>query len=150
MNTASINNNDQKIEEHLVNNNRTLQSYENCAYQYAASVSKDPAQQFKEAIQQMVDVAGKGGTILEVGSGPGWDADFVESLGVTVRRTDATVAFRDFQEKRGKKIEPLNILTDDFGGLYDGIMAFYVLQHIDRNVTLRPSTPSSALAGNVV
>ncbi|MGF2413862.1 class I SAM-dependent methyltransferase [Ferruginibacter sp.] len=133
MNTASANNNNQKDEEHLINNNQTLQSYENSAFQYAASVSKDPSQHIKEAILQMVEIAGKGGTILEVGSGPGWDADFVESLGVTVRRTDATAAFRDFQLKRGKKIDPLNILTDEFGGPYNGIMALYVLQHIDRN-----------------
>lgn len=126
-------NNNQTNEEALANNNRTIQSYEACALQYAASVSNDPSQPIKEVVQRLVEIAGKGGTILEVGSGPGWDADFIESLGLTVRRTDATEAFRKFQSNRGKKIESLNILTDQFGGVYDGIMALYVLQHIDRS-----------------
>jgi len=111
---------------------RTIQSYEANAQHYAASVPKDPSPQMIDVMNRMVAIAGKGNTILEIGSGPGWDADFIELLGVTVRRTDATAAFRSFQEERGKTVYPLNVVTDELGGPYAGVMAFYVLQHIDR------------------
>jgi SAM-dependent methyltransferase len=73
-----------------------------------------------------------GGLVLEVGSGTGRDADFIESLGAKVRRTDATQAFLDLQTKRGKHVERLNLLTDTLGGPYDAILAICVLIHIER------------------
>jgi SAM-dependent methyltransferase len=73
-----------------------------------------------------------GGTALEVGSGPGWDADFVESQGVAVRRTDVAAAFIDFQAERGKQVDELDVTRDELGGPYDAVMALAVLQHVDR------------------
>jgi SAM-dependent methyltransferase len=72
-----------------------------------------------------------------VGSGTGRDADFVESLGGTVRRTDATQTFLDLQAERGKHAERLNLLTDALGGPYDAILAICVLIHIERTDTDR-------------
>lgn len=114
------------------NNQRTVQSYEGYARQYAAAVSQESSGLAREGIERLAAIVPKG-TILEVGSGPGWDADFMKSLGLSVRRTDVTQAFRDFQQERGKTIEPLDILVDDFGGPYDGVVALYVLQHIERD-----------------
>jgi 2-polyprenyl-3-methyl-5-hydroxy-6-metoxy-1,4-benzoquinol methylase len=73
-----------------------------------------------------------GGLVLEVGSATGRDADFIESRGARVRRTDATQAFLDLQAKRGKHVERLNLLTDALGGPYDAILAICVLIHIER------------------
>jgi 2-polyprenyl-3-methyl-5-hydroxy-6-metoxy-1,4-benzoquinol methylase len=78
-----------------------------------------------------------GGLILEVGSGSGRDADYIESLGGKVRRTDATQAFLDLQAERGKQAELLNLLTDTLGGPYDAILAICVLIHIERAQTDR-------------
>ena len=78
-----------------------------------------------------------GGLVLEVGSGTGRDADFIESLGGKVRRTDATQAFLDLQAERGKRGERLNLLTDKLGGPYDAIVAICVLIHIERADTDR-------------
>lgn len=115
----------------LLNNRRTVQAYESYARRYAASVPQESSGLAREGIQRIASIV-PAGTILEVGSGPGWDADFAESLGLTVRRTDITEEFREFQKERGKAIDRLDILTDDFGGPYDGVVALYVLQHIDR------------------
>lgn len=115
-----------------LNNGRTVEAYEGYARQYAAAVSQESSGQAREGIERIAAIVPKG-TILELGSGPGWDADFAESLGLTVRRTDVTQAFRDFQAERGKTIDALDILVDEFGGPYDGVVALYVLQHIDRN-----------------
>ena len=65
-----------------------------------------------EALRQLVAAVPAGGTALEIGSGPGWDADALEAQGVTVRRTEAT--------------------TDDLGGPYDAVLALAVLQHVER------------------
>ncbi len=81
----------------------------------------------------MLEIIGPDSTILEVGSGPGWDADYIESFGMHVKRTDITTGFREIQLERGKQITSLNILTDNFGGPYDGVVALCVLLNIDRN-----------------
>jgi SAM-dependent methyltransferase len=78
-----------------------------------------------------------GGLILEVGSGTGRDADFLESLGGKVRRTDATQAFLDLQAERGRNGERLNLLTDPLGGPYDAVLAICVLIHVERSATDR-------------
>ncbi len=70
--------------------------------------------------------------MLEVGSGPGWDADFVESKGVAVRRTEVAEAFIDFQVERGKHVEKLDVTSDELGGPYDAVIALAVLQHVAR------------------
>ena len=67
-----------------------------------------------------------------MGSGPGWDADVVESHGVAVRRTDVTAAFIDVQAERGKHVERLDVTCDELGGPYDAVMALAVLQHLER------------------
>jgi hypothetical protein len=115
------------------NNQRTVQSYEGYARQYAAAVSRDPSPPTQEGARRLVQVTGAAATILEIGSGPGWDADFVESLGASVRRTDITAAFRELQAERGKHVDALDVLEDDLSGPYHGIMAMCVLLNIDRD-----------------
>lgn len=116
-------------------NRRTIQSYERSARKYADAVSPRPSGVGEEGLRRMVDIVRPGGSVLEVGSGPGWDADYVESLGVKVRRTDVTQAFREFQAERGRPVEPLDLLGDDLRGPWDGVMALFVLLHIDRDLT---------------
>jgi 2-polyprenyl-3-methyl-5-hydroxy-6-metoxy-1,4-benzoquinol methylase len=119
----------------LSKNARTIQSYEEYAEKYDAIVSDAPSPEVKTTLRALADRAGAGASVLEIGSGSGRDADFVESLGLVVRRTDATRAFLDLQAARGKHAELLNVLTDDLGGPYDAIMALAVLIHIDRSST---------------
>jgi SAM-dependent methyltransferase len=116
-------------------NRRTIDSYERIAREYAADTapdSSDAAEFSREGLRRLVDAVPAGGTALEVGSGPGWDADFVESQGVPVRRTEVTAAFMDFQAERGKQVEKLDVTTDELGGPYDAVIALAVLQHVDR------------------
>jgi SAM-dependent methyltransferase len=116
-------------------NRRTIGSYERIARQYADDTAPDPsgAAAFSgEGLRRLVEAVPAGGTALEVGSGPGWDADFVESQGVAVRRTDVAAAFIDFQAERGKQVDELDVTRDELGGPYDAVMALAVLQHVDR------------------
>lgn len=111
---------------------RTLQSYEASARDYDAIVAHHPPPEIEDALRRMVACMPAGGSVLEVGSGTGRDADFVESLGASVRRTDATQAFLDLQAERGRQGALLNVVTDPLGGPFDAILAMAVLIHVDR------------------
>lgn len=116
-------------------NPRTVESYELIARSYAEETApgeSDAAEFSGPGLRRLVDAVPAGGTVLEVGSGPGWDADFVESQGPVVRRTDITTAFIELQAERGKHVDRLDVTTDDLGGPYDAVMALAVLQHVDR------------------
>jgi 2-polyprenyl-3-methyl-5-hydroxy-6-metoxy-1,4-benzoquinol methylase len=111
---------------------RTVQSYEQFARQYDTLVDAQRPPHIQEALQHLVQCLPPGGTVLEVGSGPGRDADFIETLGAVVRRTDAAQAFLDLMAERGKMATLLNVVTDELGGPYDGVLAMGVLIHVDR------------------
>ncbi|QWP75849.1 class I SAM-dependent methyltransferase [Lysobacter sp. K5869] len=114
------------------NNRRTVAAYEGYARGYAAAVSATPSQSAAEDLRSLAAAIPPGGRVLDIGSGPGWDADFLETLGVRVRRTDVTAGFLEFQAERGKAAYRLDVLSDDLGGTYDGILMLYVLQHFER------------------
>lgn len=67
--------------------------------------------------------------ILEVGSGLGADADFIESLGFKVVRTDGAASFVEYQRNLGKHVELLDLRTDELGGPWDLVLADAVLLH---------------------
>lgn len=114
------------------NNGRTVVAYENYARHYAANVSPQPSESGASALRRMADMLPSGGHVLDIGSGPGWDADFLEGLGVRVHRTDVTESFRDFQAERGQQVDALDVLTDEITETYDGILMLCVLQHFER------------------
>ena len=116
----------------LAHTQRTVLSYERFARQYDALVSGRRPPHIEDALRRLVQCLPLGGSVLEIGSGTGRDADFVESLGVVVRRTDATQAFVDLMAERGKQADLLNVMTDELGGPYDGVLAMGVLIHVDR------------------
>lgn len=118
-------------------NRRTIQSYTESVREYDAKVSARPPRHIAGPLRRMMTCVPPGGLVLEVGSGTGRDADFIESLGGRVRRTDATQAFLDLQAERGKHGVRLNLLTDALGGPYDAIVAICVLIHIERADTDR-------------
>ncbi|MFF0952614.1 class I SAM-dependent DNA methyltransferase [Rhizobium leguminosarum] len=104
----------------LANTQRTIDSYEGCADDYSRIVDQFPWPSLEAALRQVATAAGKGGQILEIGSGAG---------------TDATRRFLELQAARGKKGELLNVITDDLGGPYDAVVALCVLIHVPRDQT---------------
>jgi 2-polyprenyl-3-methyl-5-hydroxy-6-metoxy-1,4-benzoquinol methylase len=120
----------------MTNNDRTLQMYEGYAHNYALLIGSLPDPDRRQWLERLSLEAGPGSRILEVGSGTGCDADYLESLGAEVRRTDATQAFLEIQAHRGQHAELLNVVTDDLVTAgqpgYDAILAMCVLIHVDR------------------
>ncbi len=72
------------------------------------------------------------GTVLELGSGPGWDAMYLESRGPRVLRTDGAPAFVQMLQAAGNQTQLLDVRVDDCGGPYDAVLADAVLPHITR------------------
>lgn len=120
----------------ITTNTETVASYEQIARAYAESTA-GPEGVGSAALRRLVTALPTSGRVLELGSGPGWDADFVESFGPSVRRTDVTRAFVEFQQERGKVAEILDAITDEYGGPYDAVLALCVLIHIERGDTAR-------------
>ena len=114
----------------LLRNRVTVASYDRYAAGYAeATRTMSPANE--AMLQQFARAMPAGARILEVGSGPGWDADYLETLGLSIRRTDAAPSFVALQRERGKAAEKLDLASDELGGPYDGALVLYVLQHVD-------------------
>jgi 2-polyprenyl-3-methyl-5-hydroxy-6-metoxy-1,4-benzoquinol methylase len=120
---------------YTLNNSETVASYNICARTYAGATAPSANhRRSSQGLSQLLDNSIPNGLILEVGSGPGWDADYLESKGLRVRRTDISEEFIQLQAERGKTAELLDITSDGLKGPYDAVMALYVLQHIDRDV----------------
>jgi 2-polyprenyl-3-methyl-5-hydroxy-6-metoxy-1,4-benzoquinol methylase len=112
-------------------NAETLHTYEQAAALYRERTvrSDDEA---GDLVTLVAAHAPAGAAVLEVGSGPGHDADRLEALGCAVRRTDAARSFVELQRADGHQIDVLDVRTDDLGGPYDVVFAQAVLLHIDR------------------
>ena len=123
------------LSQALAKSRQTISAYEDYAERYDAIVRHVPNEREQASLKRLVAIAGTSGQILEVGSGAGYDADFLESLGVKVRRTDATKRFLELQAARGKHGEFLDLITDDLGGPYDAVLALCVLIHVPREQT---------------
>ena len=109
----------------------TLASYEATVDRYVdASGVSDPTVQ---ALLARVAERVPGGTALEVGSGPGFDALHMESLGLDVVRSDGATAFVERMRANGHEARVLDIRGDDLGGPFDAIVAIAVLLHLDRD-----------------
>lgn len=72
------------------------------------------------------------GNVLELGSGPGFDASYLEQRGLRVTRTDATRAFVEMMRTDGHEARVLDVRSDDLGGPYDAVLANAVLLHLTR------------------
>lgn len=66
-------------------------------------------------LDRYADLVGSG-RVLELGSGPGWDALHLEARGVRVTRSDATGAFLTRLRAAGHEALHLGVRTDDLGG----------------------------------
>ncbi|MBS0427370.1 MAG: class I SAM-dependent methyltransferase [Proteobacteria bacterium] len=111
---------------------RTVRSYEAFAREYDKLVDPHPPPEVEDALRRFAACLPSEGQVLELGTGTGRDADFLETLRLRVRRTDATRAFLDLLAERGRPGELLNMLTDEFGGPYEGVLALCVLIHAGR------------------
>jgi predicted TPR repeat methyltransferase len=110
-------------------NDVTLASYHAAAAKY---VERTPGlgPQLSAYLDEIAARLSPGASVLELGSGPGWAAEYLEGRGLHVRRTDATPAFVDMMRAKGHDAELLDVRTADLGGPFDAVMANAVLLHL--------------------
>ncbi|MGO9958588.1 MAG: class I SAM-dependent methyltransferase [Solirubrobacteraceae bacterium] len=103
----------------------TLATYEAVADAYAER-NRTPDPVGVPLLDRLVELVGDG-RVLELGSAPGTDADYLERQGVKVIRTDAADAFVEMMRARGIDARRLDVRTGEFGGPYDAVLANAVL-----------------------
>jgi SAM-dependent methyltransferase len=108
----------------------TIASYEAAADAYRAHSA--PAESLSHFLDRVVAAVGVGHHVLELGSGHGWDAKYLEARGLRVTRTDAAVAFVAMMRADGQPAHQLDVRRDEFGGPYDAVLADAVLLHLTR------------------
>lgn len=110
-------------------NKKTVQSYEDHIDEYIKGTPQEVSGPIKEWIDNSLRLIPADGRILELGSAFGRDADYFESKGYRVDRTDVVEGFVDLLTKQGHKARQLNALTDELGANFDMVFANAVFLH---------------------
>lgn len=110
---------------------RTLLAYERGADRYTERTDGHRA----GLVDDLLTLVPAHAHVLELGSGPGRDADALEAAGLRVDRTDGTTAFVDRLRAAGHGARVLDVRRDGWGGPYDAVFANAVLLHVPRSDT---------------
>lgn len=109
----------------------TIRAYQERMEAYVAAQHEPPTDVLAWQAR-FVALLAPGATVLEVGSGPGTDADRLEAAGLRVIRSDATPAFADRLRSRGHEVLDLDVRHDPIPAA-DAVFANAVLLHLDRD-----------------
>ncbi|MDP1880158.1 MAG: methyltransferase domain-containing protein [Parachlamydiaceae bacterium] len=115
----------------ISSNGITLKSYEQSLNEYINGTPSETTGNIKIWIDLFLNLLPSNPRIIEIGSAFGRDAQYIESQGFSVERTDATVGFVNFLKNKGYSAKEFNILTDDFTSVYDLIFANAVFLHFN-------------------
>lgn len=110
----------------------TIRAYQQRMDRYLAA-QREPQPHVLAWQERFAELAGPGGTVLELGSGPGTDADRLEARGLHVLRSDATAAFADRLRSLGHAVLDIDARRDALPQPIDGVFANAVLLHLDRD-----------------
>lgn len=111
----------------------TVIAYERRADLYTAAAEAKPGPALVALFDGVLSRIPPRGHLLELGSGPGLDARYLEERGAVVDRTDAARAFVARLRDQGHRARVLDARDPDFGGPYDGVVANAVLLHLSRS-----------------
>lgn len=110
-------------------NAQTLQVYENNIDTYIINTPQEVTGDAKKWIDRILDYIDFNQSILEIGTSFGRDANYIESKGYLVNRSDAAKSFLQYLHEQGHCAQKINILSDDFDRSYDLIFANAVFLH---------------------
>lgn len=121
-------------------NQYTLRAYETAGAEgYLTShphlVNHEVMEPVKGWLDRVLARVPRGGRVLELGSALGRDADYIESHGYSVERTDAVQTFVNYLQKQGHSARLLDVVHDELGGPYDMVFANAVLLHLTNEET---------------
>lgn len=110
-------------------NKTTLSSYEAHTQDYIQNTPSEVSGGLKDWIDSALTGLPLNAKILEIGSGDGRDADYIESLGYDVECTDAAQAFVSILLEKGFNAHLHDAILDPITGSYDLVFANSVLHH---------------------
>ena len=112
----------------------TLESYEKEAQSFTdrASLINSSEWDLGKWIQFFLSQMDQDGEILELGTGMWRDADYIESLGYHIIRSDAVDSFIEMNKQRWKDIIKLDLLDFDFTRIVQWVFANKVLLHFTK------------------
>lgn len=113
----------------------TLRVYEQRARRYSAAAAPEVSADVACLLDAVLARLEVGSCVLEVGTGPGREAAYLEQRGMHVDRTDATEAFVAQLREHGHDARLLDVRDGDLGGPYDAVLANAVLLHLHRAQT---------------
>ena len=111
---------------------RTLAAHQDGVQAYVAGSPSGVPEAVALLLDAVVAHVPDGGEVLELGSGPGREALYLEHRGLRVDRTDATPAFVDRPRQGGHPARVLDVRHGGLGGMFDAVLANAVLLHLDR------------------
>lgn len=110
-------------------NEQTLQTYKEKLQEYIDNTPKVINDAEYPWIDQALSYIPKDGTILELGSGAGRNAEHIVERHYNLECTEAVAEFVEIMQNNGLNARLLNILTDDIKEKYDMVLANAVLVH---------------------
>ena len=110
----------------------TLRAYEQRADRYFDASAPAVSAEVAGLLDAVVARLRPGSHVLEVGTGPGREAAYLEERGLHVDRTDATAAVVERLRANGHDARLLDVRDGNLGGPYDAVLANAVLLHLDR------------------
>jgi SAM-dependent methyltransferase len=112
----------------------TLRSYDAHVAEFVAGTPKNMIGDTKTWIDSSLRMLPRSARILELGSGFGRDAAYMQAKGYTVECTDGAPGFVKLLNAQRQPARLLNISSDDLGSdQYDLIFANAVLEHFPRS-----------------
>jgi SAM-dependent methyltransferase len=116
-------------------NDRTIAAYDAHVQGYVANTPQDISRTAKAWLDASLEGLPYDARILEIGSGFGHDAVYIEQQGYGVERTDVTPGFVKLLQGQGHEARHLNVLTDAIEGPYDLVLADAVVHHLTKPET---------------
>ncbi len=110
-------------------NQLTIDAYNKSVDEYITGTPLKVDGHIKTWLDKCTNLLEVSSKILEIGVGHGKDADYLESKGFMVERTDASESFVEYQKKNGHNARILNVLSDEISNKYDMVLADAVWLH---------------------
>lgn len=113
----------------MTSNSDTLNAYNNNLRAYIEGTPQEVTGSVQEWIEETLSYIHRNAKILEIGSGFGRDADYIESRGFLVERSDAADSFVECLRNQGHETKHFNVLEESIPVTYDLIYANAVFLH---------------------
>lgn len=109
----------------------TLNTYNESLDKYISGTPQVVSGEFKDYFDYVCSLVDSNAEIFEIGSGTGRDADYIESKGLTVLRSDVAESFIQYLRDKGNEVLFFNALETKLDRTFDLILVAAVFLHFN-------------------